>query len=102
MSTQKSGVITIETAGAAVAGPNISGGFLLQAARGNTGTYCYAGDDGDGDVADSNGYTLEKSSNQVPYIGNLSHLLFDTDTNGDGVEWFLVESLGTPTGAVPA
>lgn len=34
MSTKKSGVITVTTAGTAVTGPNVAGGFLLQAARG--------------------------------------------------------------------
>lgn len=88
--SQKSGRITVAAAGTAVAGPDVDGVFLLQAAPANTGDYCYVGDDGAGDVASDTGFALKKGLNWATYTGNLSDLMFDSDTNGDKVEWLLI------------
>jgi len=83
-----SGIITVTTAGTAVAGPATGAGtFAIIANPANTGTYMYIGNDGADDVASGNGYPLSKTlGNQVVVtvgIGGLAEYYFDTDTNGD-------------------
>ncbi len=85
---QLSWQFTVTTSGTAVQGDaSPPGTFQIQAGSGNTGTLCYAGNDGTNDVDDSTGYTLKKAG--VPVIitvTSLAELWFDSDTNGDKIE----------------
>ena len=92
MPLQISGVITVTTAGTAVAGPSTSAGtFQLVASGANTGTYCYVGNDGNDDVAAANGYELSKTGSPlVISVSNLNQVYFDSDTNGDKIAWIRV------------
>lgn len=89
-----SGRITVTTAGTAVAGPNLSGTFLLMADPGNTGTYMYIGNDGANDVTSANGYPVEKGDKDRLWEGNLANLRVDSDTNGDKLAYLKISSFG--------
>ena len=93
MAQQVSGQVTVSTAGTAVAGPDIEGGvFQFQANPANTGTYCYVGSDGAGDVSSTTGFTLKKGQNTlILVVSNLDRLYFDSDTNGDKVDWIRLD-----------
>ena len=85
-----SGQITVTTAGTAVAGTaSIQPGlFEFTPVHGNTGTYCYVGNDGANDVSSSTGYHIKKDGTPlVMAINDLSKVYFDSDTNGDKVAW---------------
>ena len=87
-----SGQITVTTAGTAVAGPDsIEGLFEIAPMATNTGTYCYVGNDGDGDVSSANGYVLK--INTIPLVisvSNLENLRFDSDTSGDKLSFIRI------------
>lgn len=83
-----SGIITVTTAGTAVAGPATGAGtFRIIAGPANTGDYMYVGNDGADDVAATNGYPLAKTNTVGIEItvgpGGLAEYYFDTDTSGD-------------------
>lgn len=93
MASQISGVITVTTAGTAVRGPDIGGTFLIKPDPGNTGTYCYIGNDGAGDVASTTGFKLSKNEGAVVIVvQSLYDVWFDSDTNGDKLTWLKIES----------
>ena len=90
MANQISGQITVTTAGTAVAGTSSiqPGLFEFSPVPGNTGTYCYIGNDGADDVSSSTGYTISKSGSPlVMAVNDLSQIYFDSDTNGDKIQW---------------
>lgn len=78
-------VITVTTAGTAVAGPaSPAGDYLIQAYKGNTGDYIYFGNDGADETSNVLGYAVKKDG--VPglaYVNTLEDLRFDADTSGD-------------------
>lgn len=105
MATAVSGFITVTTAGTAVAGPATGPGtFALIANPANTGTYCYVGNDGEGDVAATNGYPLSKTlGNQLVVVvgpGGLAEYMFDSDTNNDDVIYIRIAGEGDGVPAV--
>lgn len=90
-----SGIITVATAGTAVAGPDTGAGtFHIIANPANTGTYMYVGNDGADDVASTNGYPLSKANTVgielTVGLGGLAEYYFDSDTNGDDCFWLRV------------
>ena len=89
-STERSGQITVTTAGTAVQGTDVVGGaFLLKAHADNTGII-YVGNVS-GDVASTNGYPLEANEDGIEVIvGNLSALWFDSSVNGEKCCWIRV------------
>ena len=99
MATARSGQITVAATGTAVTGPDSGPGtFLLWANPANTGTLCYVGNDGADDVGSTTGYTLSKSigNTVVLKVSNLNQWYFDADTNGDKIQYIMIEgeSLG--------
>jgi hypothetical protein len=88
MATKLTWQVTVTTAGTAVQGSSTSAGtFVFQANPANSGTYCYIGNDGAGDIASTTGYTLQKGVNQVALVlSNLNAVWFDSDTNGDKID----------------
>lgn len=87
MANQISWQRTVTTAGTAVQGPNTGAGmFQVEAHPANTGTYCYIGNDGADDVANTTGYVLKKDGRPtVIVVTNMNELWLDSDTNGDKV-----------------
>ena len=83
-----SGQITVTTAGTAVQGTDVDSenGFFIRALAGNTGVV-YVGQDGDDDVASTNGYELSAGDTIFVTVDNLSYLYFDAATNGDKFCW---------------
>ena len=90
-----SGVITIATAGTAQRGttgvsawrPAIEGGgFFIRALAANTGLI-YIGNDGAGDVASTNGYSLAAGSQIFVSANSLDELIFDSSVNGEKLCW---------------
>lgn len=84
-----SGQITVTTAGTAVAGPaSVAGTFAFTPVNGNTGSYCFVGNDGADDVSSATGFVIKKDGPPlVMAITNLNQVYFDSDTNGDKVAW---------------
>lgn len=89
----RSGVITVTTAGTAVAGPsttfypnNAAGAFYVKAHPNNTDTV-WVGNDGAGDVAAANGFPLDPGEGVTIYVNKLSELWFDADVNGEKLCW---------------
>lgn len=87
MAIQVSWQVTIDVAGTAEQGPNTGAGtFQVEAAPGNTGTYCYIGNDGNDDVASTTGYVLKKDGRPVIItVSNMNELWLDSDTNNDEI-----------------
>jgi hypothetical protein len=90
-----SGIITVTTAGTAVAGPDTGAGtFRVIANPANSGTYMYVGNDGADDVTNANGYPLAKTNTVGIFIttgpNGLQGYYFDSDTNGDDCFWLRV------------
>lgn len=103
MANQISGQITVTTAGTAVAGTaSIEPGmFEFSPVPGNTGTYCYAGNDGNDDVSSSTGYAIQKGGTPlVMAVDDMSQVYFDSDTNGDKIQWIRIAAQAT--GQYPA
>ena len=89
-----SGVITVETAGTAVQGPDVGPGeFVIKADPENTG-YIYVGNDGAGDVSSANGYKLDAGEAAVLRVAKLSDVWFDSSVNGEKATWIKVAQLG--------
>lgn len=87
-----SGVITVTTAGTAVAGPNVGPGvYLLKPDPANTGDYVYIGDDGTGDVSATTGLKLAKADGPIQIaVRSLTNLYFDVATSGDKITYLRV------------
>lgn len=76
-------VVTVTTAGTAVQGPSTSPGkYIIEADPANTG-YIYVGNDGENDVASTNGYKLAAGDSTAITIGNMNQLYFDASVNGE-------------------
>jgi len=96
MANQISGQITVTTAGSAVPGPSSiqPGLFEFTPVHGNTGDYCYVGNDSANDVSSSTGYHIKKDGTPLLMaINDLSKVYFDSDTNGDKIAWVRVASI---------
>jgi len=96
MAIQRSGQITVTTAGTEVQGSDIpaytkhqTGGFLIRALSTNTGKM-YVGNDGNGAVSSTTGYEL--SAGDVIFVPceNLNELWVDSSVNGEKVCWIRV------------
>jgi len=99
MSKVLSGQVVVTTAGTAVpfttAGFTGPGTYLVKPMGGNTGTYCYIGEDGAGDVTSSNGLQLKKGIDAIVITAtDLSYYYVDSDTSGDKVCWLRVMGEG--------
>lgn len=82
-----SGLITVTTAGTAVQGTNVPAqGFFIRSLAANTGLI-YIGNDGAGDVASTNGYSLSPGDQIYIEVPNLSCLWFDSAVNGEKACW---------------
>lgn len=92
MALQRSGQITITTAGTAVQGPATPQGnlFALRAHPDNTADV-WVGNDGNDDVTANNGFPLSKTADLLVYTSSLRDLYFDADVNGEKVCWFKVK-----------
>lgn len=85
----KSGQKTVTTAGTAEAlGSQVVNGPLMVKALLANSNNVYVGNDGAGDVTGSNGLELDAGDSVVfEFVGNLSEIILDADTNGEGVSW---------------
>ena len=83
-----SGVITVTTHGTAVQGTDVDleNGAWIKALSGNSGVV-YVGNDGAGDVASTNGFELAAGNVILCQVANLSHLWFDSASDGDKICW---------------
>jgi len=84
-----SGQKVVTTAGTAVAlgSASIQGPLMIKALLANTNNV-YIGNDGAGDVTSGNGFELDAGEAIVfDWVGNLSSIMVDADTNGEGVAW---------------
>lgn len=85
-----SGVITVTTAGTAVQATKVSGKrFVFKALAANSGVI-YIGNDGEMDVASSNGFPLA-AGEAVEVTYPLGVYWVDASANGDKVAWVRVE-----------
>ena len=87
--TAKSGQKTVATAGTAEAlgSQVINGPVMVKALLANTNNI-YIGNDGSGDVTSANGLELDAGDSVVFYfVGDLSEIFLDADTNGEGAAW---------------
>lgn len=86
-----SGKKTVTTAGTAVAlgSGAVNGALMVKALLGNTGNI-YIGNV-NGDVASTNGLELDAGEVVIfEYVGDLSTIYIDSDTNGEGVTWLML------------
>lgn len=93
MATQRSGQITVTTAGTAVAGPSTPQArrFALKAHPDNTDTV-WVGQDGAGDVTSANGFPLDPGEGMVvEVVRSLAELYVDADVNGEKLCWMILE-----------
>jgi len=91
----RSGQITVATAGTAVAGPSAPSGqlFAFKAHPDNTDTV-WVGNDGANDLTSSNGFPLDPGEGIVVKMltvdSPLAELYFDADVSGEKICWFLM------------
>lgn len=85
----KSGQKTVATAGTAEAlGSQVINGPLMVKALLANSNNVYVGNDGAGDVSSANGLELDAGDSAVfEFVGDLSEIILDADTNGEGVSW---------------
>lgn len=86
----KSGLITVTTAGTAVQGPATTGAaaVAVKAHPDNSDTV-WVGNDGAGDVANTNGFPLNPGEGVV-LPGDLENYYFDADVSGEKLCWLVV------------
>jgi hypothetical protein len=88
-----SGQTTVTTAGTAVAlgTTQVNAPIIVKALDTNTGAVA-VGNDGGGDVTMSNGFRLQ-AGEVIPfaYVGSLASLYVDSEVNGEGVCWSVVD-----------
>jgi len=85
----KSGQKTVAAAGTAEAlgSQVINGPIMVKALLANSNNV-YVGNDGAGDVNSANGLELDAGDSVVfEFVGDLSEIIIDADTNGEGVSW---------------
>lgn len=86
-----SGKKTVTTAGTAVALGSgvVNGALMVKALLANTNNI-YVGNVS-GDVASTNGLELDAGEVIIfEFVGNLSDIYIDSDTNGEGVTWLML------------
>lgn len=90
MADASSGVITVTTAGTAVAGPSTPGAAAVAVkAHPDNADTVWIGNDGSGDVSSSNGFPLDPGEGVV-VPGDLEIWRFDADSSGDKFCWLVV------------
>ncbi len=90
MANASSGVITVTTAGTAVAGTSTPGAAAVAVkAHPDNADTVWIGNDGAGDVSSSNGFPLDPGEGVV-VPGDLENYRFDADANGDKFCWLVV------------
>lgn len=89
-----SGQKTVATAGTAVALGTATpfNALMVKALTTNTGLM-YVGNNGSGDVDNTNGYPLA-AGDQVIFtmVGNLGNIWVDSAVNGEGVAWLILDA----------
>ena len=89
-----SGQKTVTTAGTAEAlgAQVINGTLMVKALDTNTGIMA-VGNDGADDVTTSNGMRLEAGDSIIfEFVGNLASIILDTDSDGEGVAWLVLNT----------
>jgi len=87
-----SGIKTVAAAGTAesLGSQPVNGPLMVKALIANTNN-AYIGNVA-GDVASTNGLELAAGDVVIfDFIGDLSHLFLDVDTNGEGVSWLMLD-----------
>ena len=87
-----SGKSTVAAAGTAesLGSQTVNGPLMVKALIANTNNV-YIGNVA-GDVASTNGLELAAGDVVIfDFIGDLSHLFIDVDTNGEGVSWLMLD-----------
>ena len=87
-----SGIKTVAVAGTAesLGSQPVNGPLMVKALIANTNN-AYIGNVA-GDVASTNGLELAAGDVVIfDFIGDLSHLFLDVDTNGEGVSWLMLD-----------
>lgn len=90
--TALSGQKTVTTAGSAetLGTETINGPVMVKALSSNSGAIAI-GNDGANDITMSNGLLLDASDIVVfDFVGHLSSLFIDAETDGDGVAWLML------------
>lgn len=86
-----SGIITVTTAGTAVQGTATPVVYAVAVkAHPNNSDTVWVGNDGAGDVANTNGFPLNPGEGVVVQ-GDLSQYWFDADVSGEKICWLVVE-----------
>ena len=88
-----SGQNTVAAAGTAEAlgSQLINGPLMVKALVSNAGNV-YIGNDGAGDVTSSNGLEMAAGDAVVfDFVGNLASIFIDSDNNGEGVAWLVLD-----------
>ena len=93
MAAQRSGQVTVTTAGTAVQGPDFDCDFVQLVAHPSNTDSVWVGVDSTGaDVANTTGFPLTTSGNQVVMdVANLTELYFDAEVNGEKVCWVAIK-----------
>lgn len=84
-----SGILTVTTAGTAVQGTETAGTAVAVKAHPDNSDTVWIGNDGAGDVTNTNGFPLNPGEGVV-IPGNLSQYWFDADVSGEKVCWLVV------------
>ena len=90
--TALSGQKTVTTAGAAetLSTQTINGPVMVKALSSNSGAVAI-GNDGTNDITSSSGLLLSAGDVVVfDFVGHLSSLFIDAETDGDGVAWLML------------
>ena len=75
----------------ALGSQTINGPLMVKGLLANTNNV-YIGNDGAGDVTSGNGLELDAGEVVVfDFVGDLSTLWLDVDTNGEGVAWIVLD-----------
>jgi hypothetical protein len=93
MTTILSGTTTVTTAGEAVklSTLNVNKPVAIKAMATNSGVM-YVGNDGSNDVSLTTGFPLEGGEAVVlGYVGDLESIYIDSQYNGEGVAWLVLE-----------
>ena len=88
-----SGLKAVTTAGTAVAlgSQQLAGPILVKALTTNTGLV-YVGNDGAGDVLNTNGYPLAAGDQVIfDHVANLANIMVNSAVNGEGVAWIALK-----------
>ena len=84
---QRTGQVTVTTAGTAVQGGSAIGSLWAFAPHPDNTGIAYMGNDGAGDVTSANGFPLPSGSTIILNAGNLNEFYFDSTQDGDKVCW---------------